>query len=197
MPKKVIIPVITVFQTVIIYLIIIIPLEYLLTETFLIFKSINPSVKTAFFILIFLGVFSANQFDKDFYQINLKLWFIWPLIFIGLLLLNREYTSYYQEIIKQPRIFSISSDWAIQGKTIEINGRSFGDQESRGEVKVNDYQLEVVDWSPEYIKVETPLLPEFFEGNLYIITEDNKESNKINFSIRDPAFLDELYDQDL
>jgi hypothetical protein len=197
MSKKIILPLLTACQTVIVYLAIIIPLEYGLTEKFLLIPSISPNIKTVIFILTLLIVFSVNFFNNGFYKTGKKLWFVWPVLFILMIIFNHTYTSYYQRIIQEPRIYSLSSNWGIQMKTIEIHGRNFsGEDNKQGEVKLEDYNLDVKEWTPEYIEVQIPMMPEFIDGYLYVITAGGEETNKVPFSVRDPAFLEELYNEE-
>jgi len=187
--KKLVLPIIVSAQTIALYLLIIIPAEYLLTEKYLIFKHIKPHTKTYIFLLIFLIVFLLNFLSKRLAKISKKCWPILLAFLIALLFVNKSYTSFYNELQKQPKIYSLSSDWSIVGMRIEIDGKNFGPIWRGGRVIVDDFELQTQEWSEEKIVAVQPVPDKYFQGEICIENHFGNKSNKLPFKIRDPGEL--------
>jgi len=176
-------------ETIILFLLIVIPLEYLLTERFLICKNIDDKLRTNLFFAIFSLIFFLNFFWKRFFIIGKFFLRILSILFIIVLLCNNLYSTYYKYLQKYPKIFSVTPNWAIQGMTISIDGRNFGPEWQNGKVLVDDIKLEIKSWSDSKIVTVFPVPTKFGVKNLKVVRADNYESNKVNFEIRDPNNL--------
>jgi hypothetical protein len=182
-------PILVALESLIIYLLIIIPTEYLLTEKWLIWKRITSNQKTATLLAVFLLVFLANYFFQKVNRLGHRGWQIVVVIFIFLLWANKNYTGYYRRLQEFPRIYNISSDWSIVGKQITITGKNFGPIWRQGKVTVNDFEMQIIDWSEEEIVAEQPHPPKYFLGQMMVKNWRGNKSNNIEFEIRDPGEL--------
>ncbi len=182
-------PALIALESLIIYLLIIIPTEYLLTEHWLIWKRVSQAQKTGLFLAVFLIVFLFNQPGKSFRFFGKKHWPIIFLFLIGLLWGNGVYRGYYNRRQEIPRIYSLSSDWSIVGKQITIDGKNFGPVWRAGKVAVDDLEFMVVDWSEEKIIIAQPHPDRFFSGTIMVKNWRGNTSNSVDFEIRDPEFL--------
>jgi len=187
--EKLVLPLIVSIQTIILYLFIIIPAEYLLTEKYLIFKYIEPHTKTCIFLSIFLIVFFLNFLSKKLAKISKKYWPVLLASLIALLFVNRSYTSFYNKLQEQPKIYSLSSDWSIVGMEIEIDGKNFGSIWEKGRVMVGTLEFQTQEWSNEKIVAVQPVPDKYFQGEIYVENHFGNESNKLPFKIRDPGEL--------
>ncbi|MGI6278814.1 MAG: hypothetical protein ACOYJ8_03355 [Patescibacteria group bacterium] len=183
-------PILVALETIIIYLITIIPAEYLLSEKWLVIRRITDNQKTYYFLAIFLIIFLLNHFFKKAARAGERGWQIIILAFIAALWGNQQYQDYYGQIQNQPRIYSVSDNWTIVAKPITIEGKNFCPAWQAGEVKVNDFSFNVLEWSEEKIVAEQPVSPDYFTGQLYVENCHGKKSNSIVFEILDPGELD-------
>jgi hypothetical protein len=187
-------------QTIIFYLLLIIPAEYLLTEKFLVLKHISSSQKTFLLLAVFLAVFLVNYFSRRVKKIGAK---FWPVFFAALivgLFVNRAYTDFYQRLQEEPKIYRILSSWAVVGEPKEINwsmvgmeiiidGKNFGPAWQPGKVFVDGLEFQIKEWGEEKIIAIQPHPPRFFKGGLYVQKYNGRESNRLPFEIRDPGEL--------
>lgn len=177
----------SILETIIVYIIFIILLEYTLTEKFLVFPAISSFFKTAIF-LIFLFVFLIIIYWKNF-RIREAYWIILVFLTFLSLFIYQKYNLFYTELQKYPKIFKISSNWGIQGTKIEILGKNFGPEWLPGEVKVGDLKFIVKYWSPGKIIIEQPVPSKFFKDKLYVENYYGCRSNLVDFEVLDPKYL--------
>ena len=183
--------IISTLQSISLFLIVIIPLEYLLTEKYCLFKVVSSQTKTIVFLFSFLIVFSLNYFSKNFYKLENKLLPLIVILFFGVLVGNKKYCQYYNSLQQQIKIFKVNDgqNWSIQGMKIKIEGRAFGEAWRPGKVFIGDMELFVRSWSADLVIAEQPVPDAFLKGGLYLIRYDGEKSNKIPFRIRDPIEL--------
>ena len=187
--EYVVFPLLVALKTFVIYITIIIPTEYLLTEKYLILKYIRGDQKTYIFLTIFLLAFLADYFSQKANRVGQRYWQVILALFIALLCVNRAYTGYYNELQKQPRIYSVNSNWSIIGMPIAIDGKNFGPIWQRGAVKVNDFEFIIKEWDKEKIIAVQPAPKKYFTGELVVSNHFGNESNKVGFKIRNPNEL--------
>ncbi|KUK82754.1 MAG: hypothetical protein XD98_0512 [Microgenomates bacterium 39_6] len=176
-------------QTIIAYFLIIIPAEYLLTEKYLILKYLYPHQKTLIFLIVFLAVFSINYFLPKVRKAGERFWPILLAALVVSLFVNQAYVGYYNRLQESPKIYSLSNDWSIVGMEIEIDGKNFGPVWQMGKVKVDDFELQIKDWTEEKIIVIQPHPPQFFTGELYVEKYNGRISNRLPFTIKSPGEL--------
>ncbi len=180
---------IVIAQTIIFYLLIIIPTEYFLTEKHLLLKYIHPHQKTLIFLVLFLILFLLNYLSSKTKRIGEKLWPVLAVALIMALFVNRAYTGFYNRRQENPKIYSLSSDWSIVGMEIEIEGKNFGPVWQMGKVVVDDFPMQVKDWTEEKIVVIQPHPPRFFTGELCVEKGNGRISNCLPFTIKNPGEL--------
>ncbi|GEM_PF-2271874 len=170
------------------FLLIVVPLEYLLTEQFLIVYTITPQQKTVLLmgLLAVVGFVMTRQTDKT---LTTKHLVIANMIFGILLVANIFYNRYYQYLQTFPKIYNISSDWTIQGMAIRIRGKNFGDAWQAGKIKVDDLEFIINHWNNNEIVAQQPVPEKFFIGELKVIKFNGRESLGWPIEIRDPVFL--------
>jgi hypothetical protein len=176
-------------QTIIAYLIIIIPAEYLLTEKYFVIPTIDPIAKTYLFLILFLIFFLVNFFLPKFKKISIKYWPIFLAALVISLIVSQAYAAFYNRLQENPKIFSLSSDWSIVGMEIEINGKNFGPAWQAGQVSVGDFIFRVEDWSENKIIVAQPNTTNYFTDQICVTKYNGKVSNCLPFKIRDPGEL--------
>jgi len=187
--EHIIFPILNALETFIIYIIIIISAEYLLTEKYLILKYIHGNQKTYIFLAIFLLTFLANYFFQKVNRAGKKYWQPILALFIALLCANHIYIGYYNNLQKQPRIYSVSPTWSIIGTPITIDGKNFGPIWKKGTVKVNSFEFAIKEWDEEKIIAIQPAPKKYFIGEMVVSNHFGNQSNKVEFKIRDPNEL--------
>jgi hypothetical protein len=189
MKRNILFPLVVFLETFILYLLAIIPAEYLLTEKFLIFPTISIQIRAGLFVVIFFVIFIFNYFNRAILEKSLKILPVLVILFIASLFFNRVYTNFYNSLQTQPKIFAISSRWAIQEMPITISGKNFGPVWARGEVYVDDVPMIIENWSEEEIVAKLPVPPRHFRGRLFVIGANGEKSNSYPFEIKNPDFL--------
>jgi len=182
-------------ESIIAYVFLIMSLEYLLTEYFLITPYISGVWKTALFIFLLIVFVLVYYFRNQGRKASRKkILFLIFLTFVSLLVF-REYRRFYDFLQQFPKIYKISSSWGIQGIEIKIEGKNFGPTWQPGKVFVDEVEFIVKEWSPNLIVAEQPVPPCFKKGNLRVISNKNTISNGVSFEIKDPIFLQAEYHQ--
>ncbi len=177
-----------VLMTIIIWQLIIIPLEYFTTEYNLIYPKISAFTKTAFlFGLVFFFSFLLPKLSS-FLQKKLPTFIVGFLFFIMLIIGNR-YQSFYDQLQQFPKIYAKTPDWTIQGGQIKITGKNFGPAQVPGQVLLNDQLLTIKRWDNNQVVVQQPVLGEFGQVDLVLINYLNNQSNSVPHFIKDPAEL--------
>jgi hypothetical protein len=189
MKRNILFPLVVFLEAFILYLLTIIPAEYLLTEKFLIFPTISAQAKTGLFAAIFFVTFIFNYFNRAVLEKSLKILPVLIILFIIGLFAHRAYSNFYSSLQSRPKIFTISSDWGIQAMPITISGKNFGPAWARGEVYVDDVPMIIQDWSEEEIVAKLPVPPRHFRGRLFVIGANGEKSNSYPFEIKNPDFL--------
>lgn len=175
----------TVLQTIILYILVIVPTEYLLTEHFLLYKQINNQTKTIVLLIIFFLVFIINYF----YVKKFKYWLPIVIVFVLSLVGFYKYQQFYSALQQIPRIYSLSSDWSIQGKEIVIDGKNFGSVHPDSKVLGDGVEFQIRSWQSDEIVIIGPMTNDYGEHQLYIKLYNGRESEKIPFQFRDPGKL--------
>ncbi|MDD3532158.1 MAG: IPT/TIG domain-containing protein [Candidatus Shapirobacteria bacterium] len=187
--KTIIFPLVVIAQTIIFYLLVIIPAEYFLTEKYLILKYIYPQQKTRVFLTIFLIIFLLNYFFFKIKKMGEKFWPVLAAALTVALFVNRAYTGFYHRLQENPKIYSLSSDWSIVGMEVEIDGKNFGSTWQAGKVAVDNFEFQIKDWTEEKIVVAQPHPPQFFSGELCVEKGNGRVSNCLPFTIKSPGEL--------
>lgn len=165
------------------------PLEFRITEIWLLTPKIPPLVGVIF--LIFL-VFA---FELVNWQKLVKIKFSW-LLMLEIVILIATSIFVYREIHHQklaleylPKIYRISRDWGIQGQKVEIRGVNFFPGWKKGKVVLDGEEMLVRFWDERLIIAEQQVPSKFGKMNLYIVRKDGVASNSFPFEVRDPKEL--------
>jgi hypothetical protein len=196
--EKIKLAIICLLEAISVYILIIVPIEYFLTEYFLVFKYISGDIKTYIFLAILLIILWLNYIFRNKFQFN-KIFMTAVLILtVGLGFGYKRYLSYYGWLQTYPKIFNLSHDWGIQRSFISIEGKNFGPTWQPGKVYIKDNLLRsdnqnmefiIKFWSPDLVIIEQPVPERFFKGQLYLQKFNGRESNPKDFEIKDPSFL--------
>jgi len=189
LPKQLVQAILTAIETFTVYLILIIPVELLLTEKLLITPVINNQTKTIIFGAIFLIIFSFNFFNSKFSASIKKTASLILLFFVVSLFVNHAYQGYYGRLQNQPKIYSISSPWGIQDMRIDIRGKNFAPAWQEGKIYVDNLRLRSEKWTENEVIAVLPVPPRHFKGKIYIVDNKGAESNTLPFTIKNPDFL--------
>jgi len=191
--EKIKLAIICLLEAISAYILIIVPLEYFLTEYFSIFRYITTDIKTYIFLAILLVILSINYSFRIKAQFN-KIFMAFVLILaVGSGFGYRKYLNYYGELQEFPKIYKISKNYGFQGTIINIEGKNFGPAWQPGKVYVKEpilrpdqkvLEFTIKSWSSDLVVVEQPVPENFFKGQLYLQKFNTKESNPKDFEIR-------------
>jgi len=180
---------ISILEAIFLYILIIVPAEYFLTERFSVFPFLSPDVKTFIFFVVLVIIFTVNYFSQPPKKYS-WLFILTVFILTGLSVFGyKKYLIYYAELQNYPKIYSVSEDWGIQASLIIIEGKNFGPTWQPGRIFVDNFELRIKYWSPCLVVAEQPVPPKFFKGNLYLQDSKNRRSNGRDFEIKDPDSL--------
>jgi len=168
------------------YILLYLPIEFLLTEIFLKIPKIPPSIGTTVLISLAI-VFTLVDWGE---RIQKK--FSWVLLFLFVFVCGLVYLVYREEKLEReylPKIYKVSPNWAIQGQIIKIQGVNFGPPFRKGIVAAGNEPMVIKSWAEKLVVVEQPVPAKFRLDRLRIIRSDNVSSNEVPFEIRDPDRL--------
>ncbi|MBU2577701.1 IPT/TIG domain-containing protein, partial [Patescibacteria group bacterium] len=169
-----------------VYALIYLPLEFLMTEIWLITPKI-PSIVSPILLIILAGGFSLINWND---KLKVKSWRLFLLVFI--IISGSVYLGYRQNKLAReylPKIYNISPSWGIQAQLIEIRGVNFFPIWKKGKILFNGQEMIIKSWNEELIIAEQPVPAEFGKTALFIVRSDGIISNKVPFEVRDPSTL--------
>jgi len=169
-----------------VYSLIYLPLEYLITEIWLVTPKI-PSIVSPILLIILTGGFSLVNWDD---KLKVKSWRLFLLTFIiisGLVYLGYRQNKLAREYL--PKIYNITPNWGIQAQLIEVRGVNFFPIWKKGKILFNGQEMIIKSWDEKVIIAEQPVPAEFGKTTLFIIRSDGIISNKIPYDVRDPNTL--------
>jgi hypothetical protein len=181
--------ILVVIETLIAGLAIVVAAEYLLTEVFYAIRYLRTPVKTEIFLITLVIIFALNYFWPKFKRLGKEIIPLLIVVLVGMLFGYKKYQNYYDELQREPKIYSISSNWSIQAKRIIIEGKNFGWAHEYSKVIAADEKFLVDSWTPERIVVSGPLTGNFGQHELQVILFNGQKSRTIPFKFRDPAEL--------
>lgn len=169
-----------------VYNLIYLPLEFLITEIWLVVPKIPLLVSPVLLIILIGGLSQINWNDK----LKVKSWRLFLLIFI--VMSSLVYLGYRQNKLAReylPKIYTITPSWGIQAQLIEIRGVNFFPIWKKGKIMFNGQEMGIKSWNEELIVAEQPVPKEFGKTTLFIVRSDGIISNKLPFEVRDPITL--------
>ena len=169
-----------------IYNLIYLPLEFLITEIWLITPRIPSIVSSISLIILVIGFSLVNWNDK----LKVKSWRLFLLTFI--IISGLVYFGYRQNKLAReylPKIYNIAPNWGIQAQLIEIRGVNFFPIWKKGKILFNGQEMIIKSWNEELIIAEQPVPAEFGKTDLFIVRSDGIISNKLPYEVRDPSTL--------
>jgi len=169
-----------------VYNLIYLPLEFLITEIWLITPKIPSMVSPVLLIILIGGLSQINWNDK----LKVKSWRLFLLVFIiisGLVYLGYRQNKLAREYL--PKIYNISPNWGIQGQLVKIKGVNFFPIWKKGKILFNGQEMRIKSWNEELIIAEQPVPAGFGKTTLFMVRNDGIISNKLPFEVRDPSTL--------
>lgn len=182
-------PIIVILETIFTWVLITIPLEFLLTEKFRLIKNLKTTSKTEIFLLTLVVFFSLNYFWPAFKKFGRKILPVLGVLTVLSLFGYKKFCAYYDTLQRQPKIYSVSSDWSIQAKRIVIEGRGFGWLHDQSYVICGSEEFLIDSWEPNRIVAAAPLTGNFGKHDLQVVLHDGKKTRKIPFKFIDPIEL--------
>ena len=179
-------PLIAAIFALFVYSLIYLPLEFLITEIWLITPKI-PSIVSPVLLIILAGGFSLINWND---KLRVKSWRLFLLIFFiisGSVYLGCRQNKLAKEYL--PKIYNITPNWGIQAQLIEIRGVNFFPIWKKGKILFNGQEMRIKSWNEELIIAEQPVPAEFGKTVLFIVRSDGIISNKLPFEVRDPNTL--------
>lgn len=150
--------------------------QYLFTELWWKFDSLNYNYTTIYLILIIL-LFSFIDLRK--LLIKKYLWQgIIILFFIFTLIGHKFYTNFYNELQTYPKIKSISKDWGIPGSWVKVTGRNFGAAWQPGKVYLGETEMTIKKWGDKEVIFEITTEVGGEEKELKIVNKHQKKQQE-------------------
>jgi hypothetical protein len=169
---------------------IIIPLEYLLTEHFLIYPYVPDFIKTLILLSIIINLSLLLPLKIRLSLKIIKIVKLAVVIFsLIFLVFSIWYARFYSQLQRYPRIYFRKPGWTIQGSQIKLRGKNFGEPYLPGEVKLGDLEFQLKRWTDTEIVVEQPVTGNFGLFELQVINGAGYPSNTIQHFIKDPGEL--------
>ena len=171
-----------------IFILFYLPIEFTLTEIWMLTPKIPPLI-TTLLLITFIFLLSFFEWGRIFRK---KKFLLIPLI--GIIILTgfvyREWRNQKLERGLLPKIYSINPPvWGVQGNIIEISGRNFFPGEKSGKVMIGNEELLIESWSDELVVAKQQVPKEFGTFSLRLIRSDGVISNSTRFEVRDPDEL--------
>jgi hypothetical protein len=163
------------------------PLEFRITEIWLLTPQINKYIPTLILITLVL-IFNFFNWEKILSKGRIVI-FLFILIFGFSCFVYYDYRNDKLSLEYLPKIYKISNLWGIQGTVIKIDGVNFLPAWEKGKVLLGEEEFHIKSWDDKSIIVEQPVMSRFGNFELYLIRADGLISNKVLFLVRDPKEL--------
>lgn len=167
-----------------VYLAIFYPVDFLVTEKFLIAERI-PQIISSIFLLIIVAIITLvnwKKLVKSFFT-GALIALLAVVIFFG----NRFYLQKKSQSETRPKIFQIKPREGLRGQFVTITGKNFISDGKVGKVFLGKDETIILIWEGENIWFEQPFLDRFGPEKLYLVRSDGVESNKINYYVKNPG----------
>lgn len=171
------------FLVLIIFFLVVDSYEYLTTEYWWIQDSGNYIHNTIFlFVLILLmSLFDWENINKR--HKNFK--FVVTILFVLTIIAHKQYSAYYEDLQKYPKLASISKDWGTTGSWVKLEGRNFGEVYEEGKVYLDDEEMIIKKWTNKEIIFEVPIRDIRGEHQLRIVNKHEREQKEeVRFEVR-------------
>lgn len=169
------------------YFLIYLPIEFLVTEIWLIIPKV-PSLVSLFFLVAFAAFFVF----VDWGRLLESKW--WRLVLISTVVMSGfVYTAYRREKLAReylPKIYEVDRVWGIQAQIIKIEGVNFFPVWKKGKVIFDGDEMNIKVWGEKLVVAEQPVPKKFGKVDIQIIRSDGVISNGFKFKIRDPKELE-------
>ena len=170
----------------VVYSLVFLPVEFLLTEILLITPRL-PHFFNTLFLLVLVVVLSPVKWHRFLTKKSWRWSIISLLIVSGLVYGFWRHYKLAREYL--PKIYQISPNFGIQAQIVEIKGVNFWPVWKRGKIVLGGQEMVIKDWNEELIKAEQPVPGKFGQVELWVERNDGIKSNKVRFEIRDPGEL--------
>jgi len=168
------------------FVLIYLPLEYQITENWLMASEIKPIFGLSF-LLVLVFLFGLIDWSRLLKRKLIRVIFLAFIVTCGVIYQKCRHEKLAREYL--PKIYEISPDWGIQSVLVEIEGVNFLPAFRRGRIFLDGEEMIVRSWDEKLIVVEQQVPTKFGQFELYLIRADGMISNKRLFEIRDPDSL--------
>ncbi len=139
-------------------------------------------------LLIAGGLLTLNKLERKKIELGSKVLVACLLLFLFTLGTYKQYSLFYDNLERIPKIRSVSKNWSIQGDRIAIEGKNFGDKsDEASKVRVGELEFLIISWGNKRVVAEQPVYGEYFTDDLLICNARGNCTSAGNFSIKDPA----------
>jgi len=169
------------------YFLIYLPIEFLVTEIWLMTPKV-PSLVSLFFLVAFAALFVFVDWRKLLKSKWRRLVLVSAVVMSGFV-----YTGYRREKLAReylPKIYEVDRVWGIQAQMIKIEGVNFFPVWKKGKVVFDGDEMVIKDWDEKLVVAEQPVPKKFGKVDIRIIRSDGVISNGVKFKIRDPKELE-------
>ncbi|OQA93425.1 MAG: hypothetical protein BWY24_00443 [Microgenomates group bacterium ADurb.Bin219] len=171
------------------YSLLFLPVEFVITEILFITPKL-PSQIAIVFIILLVVIFSLVNWQSRLKTIKYYLMLLLFFSVCGLVYLKYREEKLAREYL--PKIYSYSPKRGIQAELVKIGGVNFGPVWKGGEVYLGEERMGVVNWDDKSLLLEIPVPRKFGMMKLKVITKEGKNSNPVQFEIRNPATLNQV-----
>jgi hypothetical protein len=168
------------------YILLFLPVEYLLTEVMMKISKIPSWIGVTFLILL---IFFLNFVKWNKILISKKKYIM---VFVFILfngLVYAEYRNSKKEREYLPKIYKVFPSWGIQGQISTINGVNLGKPWSPGKIIFEGKEMIPKKWSENEIIFELPVLGEYDISKIYLQRSDGVISNGLEYEVKNPNSL--------
>jgi len=174
------------FSALAIFVLTYLPLEFQITEIWLLTPKIS-SIFASLFLFLLIIIFSLVDWNK-----LLRTRPSWLLLLILIVISSFVYREYRQQKLAReylPKIYKVTPDWGIQAVLVKIEGVNFGPTFKKGKVFLDGEEMIIRSWDEKFIIAEQQVPAKFGQVELYVVPSDGLISNTSPFEIKDPNEL--------
>ena len=171
------------FFVLIIFFLVVDSYEYLTTEYWWLQDSVNYLHNTIFLfaLILLISLFDLENINKK--HKNFK--FVVTILFVLTIIAHKQYSSYYEDLQKYPKLANISKDWGTTGSWVKLEGRNFGEVYEEGKVYLDDEEMIIKKWTNKEIIFEVPIRDIKGEHKLRIVNKhDREQKEEVRFEVR-------------
>jgi len=163
--------------------------HYLLTEKYFVYHHLPVCLGLVLLVALLFSVTLTFEWLLQKLRTIKIAWLAFGILFFLSLgvFMHMQYQKYYSRLQHFPKIQRVTKNWTIQGDKVAIYGKNFGQAWQQGNVKLNDFEYQLVSWDDRRIVIEQPAINQPQKGELVITNHYGYQAKVTNFEIKDPG----------